>query len=219
NGTGKELVARAVHQISPRARGPFVRLNCAAIPRDLIESELFGHEKGSFTGAVAQKRGKFELANRGTLLLDEIGDMSLDTQAKLLRVVEESELERVGGTESIPFDVRVVAATNKDLVESIRAGGFREDLFFRLAVITIRVPPLRERGADIGVLSKHFLQRYCEENGRVPKTLTPAAEALLAQYAWPGNVRELRNMMERIVIMHDEDCVDAVHLRPLLLGV
>ena len=217
NGTGKELIARAVHQISPRARGPFVRLNCAAIPRDLIESELFGHEKGAFTGAVAQKRGKFELANRGTLFLDEIGDMSLDTQSKLLRVLEEGELERVGGTETIALDTRVVAATNKNLVEAIRNGAFREDLFFRLAVITIHVPPLRERGADIVMLARHFLQRYCEDNGRPAKTLTPAAAALLSQYAWPGNVRELRNMMERLVIMLDTTAVDVADIRPLLL--
>jgi two-component system nitrogen regulation response regulator NtrX len=217
NGTGKELVARAVHQISPRAAGPFVRLNCAAIPRDLIESELFGHERGAFTGAVAQKRGKFELANRGTLFLDEIGDMSLDTQAKLLRVLEESEMERVGGTDTIALDVRVVAATNKDLGREIGRGAFREDLYFRLAVITIRVPPLRERGADVVSLAQHYLRRYCEENGRPPKDLTPSASVLLSQYNWPGNVRELRNMMERVVIMLDEPAVDAVHLRPLLL--
>jgi two-component system nitrogen regulation response regulator NtrX len=217
NGTGKELVARAVHEISPRTKGPFVRLNCAAIPRDLIESELFGHEKGAFTGALAQKRGKFELANRGTLFLDEIGDMSLDTQAKLLRVLEESEMERVGGTDTIPLDVRLVAATNKDLAKEISRGTFREDLYFRLAVITIHVPPLHARGPDIVSLARHFLGRYCEDNGRSPKHLTDSAAALLSQYAWPGNVRELRNMMERVVIMLDETEVDASHLRPLLL--
>jgi len=217
NGTGKELVARAVHEISPRSKGPFVRLNCAAIPRDLIESELFGHERGAFTGAVAQKRGKFELAGRGTLFLDEIGDMSLDTQAKLLRVLEENEMERVGGTETIPLDVRVVAATNKDLAKEIGHGVFREDLYFRIAVITIRVPPLRDRGPDIASLAQHFLGRYCEENGRRSKRLSSAACTLLSQYSWPGNVRELRNMMERVVIMVDEDEIDAAHLRPLLL--
>jgi two-component system nitrogen regulation response regulator NtrX len=217
NGTGKELAARAIHQTSPRASGPFVRLNCAAIPRDLIESELFGHERGAFTGAVAQKRGKFELANGGTLFLDEIGDMSLDTQAKLLRVLEENEMERVGGTETIGLDARVVAATNKNLAQEIARGAFREDLYFRLAVITIHVPPLRDRGSDVGRLAEHFLRRYCDENGRRHKSLTPAALALLSQYAWPGNVRELRNMMERAVIMLDEDRVDAPHLRPLLL--
>jgi DNA-binding NtrC family response regulator len=217
NGTGKELVARAVHQISPRASGPFVRLNCAAIPRDLIESELFGHERGAFTGAVAQKRGKFEVANRGTLFLDEIGDMSLDTQAKLLRVLEESEMERVGGTDTIALDARVVAATNKDLAKEIGRGAFREDLYFRLAVITIRVPPLRERGPDIVSLAEHYLRRYSEENGRPPKALGAAAANLLSHYAWPGNVRELRNMMERAVIMLDDAAVDAAHLRPLLL--
>jgi two-component system nitrogen regulation response regulator NtrX len=218
NGTGKELAARAIHDISPRSKGPFVRLNCAAIPRDLIESELFGHEKGAFTGAVAQKRGKFELATRGTLFLDEIADMSLETQAKLLRVLEENEMERVGGTETIPLDVRVVAATNKRLVDEIGAGDFREDLYFRLAVITIHIPPLRERGLDIASLAQHFLARYCDDNGRTAKRLTPEALALLSQYSWPGNVRELRNMMERIVIMLDETDIDAPHLRPLLLA-
>ena len=218
NGTGKELVARAIHASSPRAAKPFVRLNCDAIPRDLIESELFGHEKGAFTGATTQKRGKFELARGGTLFLDEVGDMSLDTQAKLLRVLEENEMERVGGTQTIPLDARVVAATNKTLTQEIATGNFREDLYFRLAVITIRVPPLRERGADIVRLAEGFLQQYCDDNGRRAKTLTGAARALLAQYEWPGNARELRNMMERIVIMHDDDAVDDEHLRPLLLA-
>jgi two-component system nitrogen regulation response regulator NtrX len=218
NGTGKELVARAIHRISPRAQGPFVRLNCAAIPRDLIESELFGHERGAFTGALAQKRGKFELANHGTLLLDEIADMSLETQAKLLRVLEENEMERVGGTETLRLDARVVAATNKDLANAIERGVFREDLYFRIAVITIEVPPLRARGADVVTLAQHFLAHFCAENGRAAMHLTPAAAALLAQYAWPGNVRELRNMMERAVIMLEEPAVDAAHLRPLLLS-
>jgi two-component system nitrogen regulation response regulator NtrX len=218
NGTGKELAARAIHRISPRADGPFVRLNCAAIPRDLIESELFGHERGAFTGAVGQKRGRFEVANGGTLFLDEIGDMSLETQAKLLRVLEENEMERVGGTDTIALDARVVAASNKNLVAEIRRGAFREDLFFRLAVIIVTIPPLRERGSDIVLLAQHFLQRYCESNGRRPRTLTPAAGALLAQYSWPGNVRELRNMMERVVIMLDEDRVEPAQLLPLLLA-
>ena len=217
NGTGKELAARAIHAISPRSSKPFVRLNCAAIPRDLIESELFGHEKGAFTGATAQKRGKFELARGGTLFLDEIGDMSLETQAKLLRVLEENEMERVGGTETITLDARVVAATNKHLPQEISKGTFREDLYFRLAVITLQMPALRERGPDIVALAQHYLAHYCEENGRRHKLLTPAARALLSQYEWPGNVRELRNMMERIVIMHDAEEVDADHLRPLFL--
>jgi two-component system nitrogen regulation response regulator NtrX len=218
NGTGKELAARAIHAISPRASKPFVRLNCAAIPRDLIESELFGHEKGAFTGAMVQKRGKFELARGGTLFLDEIGDMSLETQAKLLRVLEENEMERVGGTDTIALDARVVAATNKNLPQEIGSGNFREDLYFRLAVITLQIPALRERGADIVRLAERFLHQYCEENGRRVKRLTPAACALLSQYEWPGNVRELRNMMERLVIMHDELEVDAEHLRPLFLS-
>jgi len=218
NGTGKELVAREIHATSPRAGKPFVRLNCAAIPRDLIESELFGHEKGAFSGATAQKRGKFELARGGTLFLDEVGDMSLDTQAKLLRVLEENEMERVGGTQTIPLDARVVAATNKALAQEIAKGNFREDLYFRLAVITVQVPPLRDRGGDIVTLAESFLQQYCDENGRHPKRLAPAAATLLSRYAWPGNVRELRNMMERIVIMQDGATVDAEHLRPLLLA-
>jgi two-component system nitrogen regulation response regulator NtrX len=218
NGTGKELAARAIHAISPRASKPFVRLNCAAIPRDLIESELFGHERGAFTGATAQKRGKFELARGGTLFLDEIGDMSLDTQAKLLRVLEENEMERVGGTETIALDARVVAATNKNLPQQIANGDFREDLYFRPAVITLQIPALRERGPDILRLAERFLRQYCEENGRRIKELTAAASALLSQYHWPGNVRELRNMMERLVIMHDELVVDAEHLSPLFLS-
>jgi two-component system nitrogen regulation response regulator NtrX len=217
NGTGKELVARAIHTISPRRQAPFQRLNCAAIPRDLIESELFGHEKGAFTGAVTQKPGKFELANGGTLFLDEIGDMSLDTQAKLLRVLEENEMERVGGTETIALNARVVAATNKALTQEIQEGRFREDLYFRLAVITITVPPLRNRGADIQSLAQRFLEQSCHENGRRSKALTESACFLLSQYHWPGNVRELRNMMERVVIMVDSESIDVEHLRPLLL--
>jgi two-component system nitrogen regulation response regulator NtrX len=217
NGTGKELVARAIHDISPRREAPFQRLNCAAIPRDLIESELFGHEKGAFTGAVAQKRGRFELANGGTLFLDEIADMSLDTQSKLLRVLEENEMERVGGTETLHLDARVVAATNKSLLQEIRQGNFREDLYFRIAVITITVPPLRDRGADIKILADNFLQHFLQENGRRPKKLSDAAAALLSQYHWPGNVRELRNMMERIVIMVDADLIDIDHIKPLFL--
>jgi two-component system nitrogen regulation response regulator NtrX len=218
NGTGKELAARAIHASSPRAKRPFVRLNCAAIPKDLIESELFGHEKGAFTGALSQKQGKFELARGGTLFLDEVGDMSLETQAKLLRVLEENEMERVGGTQTIPLDARVVAATNKNLSQEIGKGNFREDLYFRLAVITLRIPALRERGPDIVLLAETFLRQYCEENGRRPKQLTPAARAVLSQYDWPGNVRELRNMMERLVIMHDADRIDAEHLQSLMLS-
>jgi len=218
SGTGKELAARLIHRISPRAAQPFQSLNCAAIPRDLIESELFGHERGAFTGATAQKRGKLELARGGTFFLDEVGDMSLDTQAKLLRVLEANEMERVGGTETIPIDVRVVAATKKNLSEEIRHGAFRDDLYFRLAVITVTIPPLRERGPDIVQLGQHFLQQFCEANGRRPKTLAAEAGALLSQYGWPGNVRELRNMMERIVIMLDDEAVAAADLRPLLLG-
>jgi len=217
NGSGKELVARAIHEVSPRRDAPFQRLNCAAIPRDLIESELFGYEKGAFTGAVARKRGRFELANGGTLFLDEVGDMSLDTQSKLLRVLEENEMERVGGTETLRLDARVVAATNKSLLQEIQRGNFREDLYFRLAVIIITTPPLRDRGADISMLANNFLQHFLHENARRPMRLSDAATALLSQYHWPGNVRELRNMMERIVIMVDADLIDVDHVRPLFL--
>jgi two-component system, NtrC family, nitrogen regulation response regulator NtrX len=205
NGTGKELVARAIHAASPRARGPFIKVNCAAIPRDLVESELFGHERGAFTGATATRKGKFELADRGTLFLDEVGDMSLDAQAKLLRALETGEAERVGGGRPIRFDVRVIAATNKDLRAEIAAGRFREDLYYRLAVVPIEVPPLRERTEDIPLLAEHFLARACADNRRPRLRMQPAAASRLAAYDWPGNIRELRNLMERIAIMTDAD--------------
>jgi len=201
NGTGKELVARQIHLQSKRAEGPFVEVNCAAIPEELIESELFGHEKGAFTGAVALKRGRFELANGGTLFLDEIADMSLMTQAKVLRVLQEQSFERVGGTETLEVDVRVVAATNKNLEEEITRGGFREDLFYRLNVIPFHVPPLRERAEDIPSLALHFVEEFCAESGMRPKEIDPAALELLRSHPWPGNVRELRNLIERLVIM------------------
>ncbi|OGP86852.1 MAG: Fis family transcriptional regulator [Deltaproteobacteria bacterium RBG_13_65_10] len=201
NGTGKEVVARAIHALSLRHDKPFVEVNCAAIPEELIESELFGHEKGAFTGALAQKRGKFDLANQGTLFLDEIGDMSLKTQAKVLRILQERTFERVGGVKKIEVDVRVLAATNKDLEVEIAKGTFREDLFYRLNVIPFRVPPLRERLADIPALVDHFLGRSLAETGRGPKQIDKGVFAVFTAYAWPGNVRELRNMMERLVLM------------------
>jgi two-component system nitrogen regulation response regulator NtrX len=201
NGTGKELVARQIHLQSRRAAEPFVEVNCAAIPEELIESELFGHEKGAFTGAIARKLGKFELAHRGTLFLDEIADMSLKTQAKVLRVLQESKFERVGGTEPIEVDARVIAATNKDLEKEIAAGGFREDLYYRLAVIPFHVPPLRERREDIPDLARAFVKEFCAEAGTKPKALAPRALDALRAYPWPGNVRELRNLMERLVLM------------------
>ncbi len=201
NGSGKEMVAAAIHALSRRASGPFVKLNCAALPRDLIESELFGYERGAFTGAQQSKKGRLELAHGGTLLLDEVGDLSLDSQAKLLRALESGELERLGGTRSIPFDVRVIAATNKDLAAEIQAGRFRQDLFYRLNVLPLHVPPLRERKPDIPVLAEHFLRRFCEREGVPVKRLDAEAAALLSDYAWPGNVRELRNLMERAAIL------------------
>jgi two-component system nitrogen regulation response regulator NtrX len=201
SGTGKELVARALHRASKRAIGPFIEVNCAAIPQDLIESELFGHEKGSFTGATGMKRGKFELADNGTIFLDEIADMSLATQAKVLRVLEGQEFQRVGGIKTLKSDVRVVAASNKDLAAEIKKGTFREDLFFRLNVVPLEVPPLRERADDIPRLVRHFLQEFSIEYGQKPKTIDDEALALFVRYSWPGNVRELRNIIERLMIM------------------
>jgi DNA-binding NtrC family response regulator len=201
NGTGKELVARALHQHSKRASGPFVKVNCAAIPSELIESELFGHEKGAFTGATQMRRGKFELADAGTLFLDEIGDMSLGAQAKVLRALQEGEIERVGGSETIKVEVRVVAATNKVLPEEIAAGRFREDLYYRLNVVPIVVPPLREHREDIPALVEHFLQQACRANDMRLRRIDQAAIGLLMQYDWPGNVRELKNSIERLVIL------------------
>ncbi|MCC7032695.1 MAG: sigma-54-dependent Fis family transcriptional regulator [Acidobacteria bacterium] len=212
NGTGKELVARTIHQLSRRRLGPFVEVNCAAIPEELIETELFGHVKGAFTGSVADKPGRFEQASGGTIFLDEIGDMSLKTQAKVLRVLQEQVMERVGGTQRIRVDVRVLAATNKDLVAEIRAGRFREDLYFRLNVIPIFVPPLRDRPDDIPVLADHFMAVVAAEYGRRPKRLAPEAMARLQQYHWPGNVRELRNTIERLVIMVEGDTIIAQDL-------
>ena len=201
SGSGKELVARAIHKSSKRAAGPFVEVNCAAIPQELIESELFGHEKGSFTGATGMKRGKFELADRGTIFLDEIADMSLATQAKVLRVLEGQEFQRVGGTKTLKTDVRVIAASNKDLAAEIRKGSFREDLFYRLNVVPLDVPPLRERKDDIPLLVRYFLQEFAAEYGQKPKAIDASALDLFIRYPWNGNVRELRNFIERMVIM------------------
>jgi two-component system nitrogen regulation response regulator NtrX len=201
NGTGKELVARAIHHNSHRQEKPFVEVNCAAIPEELIESELFGHEKGSFTGATTQRRGKFDQAHKGTLFLDEIGDMSLKTQAKVLRILQEHKFERVGGNKTIEVDVRVIAATNKDLEKEIAAGNFREDLYYRLNVIPFHVPPLRERKSDIPPLANHFLEYFCSKESRETKTLDKEALQAVMDYPWPGNVRELKNLIERLVIM------------------
>jgi two-component system nitrogen regulation response regulator NtrX len=212
NGTGKELVARAVHALSRRRAGPFVEVNCAAIPEELIESELFGHVRGAFTGAVADRRGKFEVADGGTLFLDEIADMSLKTQAKVLRALQEQVVDRVGGASSVRVDVRVIAATNKDLPAEIRGGRFREDLFFRLNVIPIAVPPLREREDDIPLLAEHFIMQLSREYGRRPKTFETAAMAALRRYTWPGNVRELQNVLERLMIMVPGDVIALRHL-------
>ncbi len=201
SGAGKELVALAIHRASRRSSGPFVEVNCAAIPQELIESELFGHEKGSFTGATVMKRGKFELAHGGTIFLDEIADMSMATQAKVLRVLESQEFQRVGGTKTLKADVRVIAASNKTLVNEIEKGAFREDLYYRLNVIPLDVPPLRERADDIPRLVRHFMQEFSTEYGQKTKTIDDDALELFVRYQWPGNVRELRNIIERLIIM------------------
>ncbi len=201
NGSGKEEVARLIHDQSARAKAPFVEVNCAAIPEELIESELFGHMKGAFTGAIRDQKGKFREAHGGTLFLDEIGDMSLKTQAKVLRALQEGRIEPVGGGGAISVDVRVIAATNKDLTEEIKAGRFREDLFFRLAVVPLRVPPLRERGEELITLAEAFLARFARSYGRTTKRLSPEARETLLRHEWPGNVRELKNLMERALIL------------------
>lgn len=216
SGTGKELVAVAIHGLSNRQRKPFVRINCAAIPKELIESEMFGHEKGAFTGATAKRRGKFELASGGTLLLDEVGDLSPEAQAKLLRVIEAGEIERVGGSETIPVDVRIIAATNHDLEAEVREGRFREDLFFRLHVMPIHIPPLRERKQDIPLLVAHFFDRYRSRHGLRPPNLTDSALGALRAYDWPGNVRELGNTVERLMILHPEQDIGASEIAAVL---
>lgn len=212
NGTGKELVAKNIHQLSYRKDKPFVDINCAAIPDELIESELFGYEKGAFTGALSRKAGKLEIANEGTIFLDEIGDMSLKAQAKLLRAIETKSFHRLGGLQKIDVDVRFICASNKDLKKLIEQGLFREDLYYRLAVITLEVPPLRERGYDIIILAEYFLDKFCQENKTKPKKLTEEAKEALLEYNWPGNVRELKNLMERLSITVEKDVIDAESL-------
>jgi two-component system nitrogen regulation response regulator NtrX len=216
NGTGKELVAKEVHRRSRRAGGPFVEVNCAAIPESLIESELFGHEKGAFTSALARRRGKFETANTGTLFLDEIADMSLATQAKVLRVLQEMRFERVGGEESISVDVRVISATNRDVREMIGAGKFREDLFFRINVVPITVPPLRERREDLPELVAYFMEKYKRPSEKEPRAVTPEGMKVLSGYHWPGNIRELKNFVERINIMTEEQAISGAGVKAFL---
>jgi len=208
NGSGKEIVARNLHRLSLRADQPFIDVNCAAIPEELIESELFGHRKGAFTGAIDDRKGKFELADGGTLFLDEVGDMSLKTQAKVLRVLQEQTFQRVGGQQTIKVDVRVIAATNKNLEAEIAAGAFRSDLYYRLAVIPIEIPPLRARGDDVALIAEHFLRRFAAETGRPKKKLSAGAASKLKAYHWPGNVRELRNVAERLAILLQSDTIE-----------
>jgi len=219
SGTGKELVARTIHERSARRNGPFVAVNCAALPETLLESELFGYEKGAFTGAAGRKEGRFELANGGTLFLDEVADLSLVTQPKILRVLQEGEFERLGGTRSLQVDVRIVAATNQDLSEMVKEKRFREDLYYRLNVITVRVPPLRERHEDIRVLAQHYLRVYAAKNGRKLEGFSNEALERLESYAWPGNVRELENLIERTVLLARKDRIDAEDLPEEVAGV
>ena len=212
SGTGKELFARALHALSPRSDGPFVAINCAAIPETLLETELFGHEKGAFTGAAQRKPGRFELAHRGTLFLDEIGDLPLALQAKILRALEQKQFERVGGTQSLIVDVRVVAATNRNLRQRVAERQFREDLYFRLSVFPIQIPPLRERGDDVLILARHFVEKFCKDLNKKALMLAPAAIEDIKAYAWPGNVRELQNCIERAVILTEGDAIQPRHL-------
>ena len=212
SGTGKELFARSLHALSPRADAPFVAINCAAIPENLLETELFGYEKGAFTGAVQRKPGKFEMAHRGTLFLDEIGDLPIGLQAKILRALEERRFERVGGTGSVQVDVRLVAATNKGLRAAVAARRFREDLYFRLSVFPITIPPLRERPGDVPLLARFFVERFCRDLKKKPLVLSPGALEQLQSYRWPGNVRELQNCIERAVILSDGDSILPRHL-------
>ncbi|WP_058912813.1 acetoacetate metabolism transcriptional regulator AtoC [Entomohabitans teleogrylli] len=218
SGTGKELIARAIHYNSRRSAGPFIKVNCAALPESLLESELFGHEKGAFTGAQMQRQGLFERAHQGTLLLDEVGEMPLNLQAKLLRVLQERELERIGGHQTIQVDIRIVAATNRDLAAMVEQGAFRQDLFYRLNVIHLEIPPLRERPEDIPLLANHFLQKFSAENQREIIDIDPAALALLSAWLWPGNIRELSNVIERAVIMSTGAIIFSDDLPPALLS-
>ena len=218
SGTGKELVASAIHDGSPRRDKPFVRVNCAAIPRDLVESEMFGHERGAFTGATDRRIGRFELAHRGTLFLDEVGDLGAEAQAKLLRAIEAKEIERVGGGKPIPVDVRMVSATNKDLTRAVSDGSFREDLLFRLNVIPIQLPPLRERPADIPALVRHFSVLHRMRTGQPLPSWSDDAVAALTRYGWPGNVRELANIVERLAILHPGRTVEVADVATVLPG-
>ena len=218
SGTGKELVANALHRASPRREERFLAINCGAIPSDILESELFGHERGSFTGAVARKIGKFETAHRGTLFLDEISELYPELQVKLLRVLEERRIMRVGGHDLIDVDFRLIAATNRDLEKEIAEGRFREDLYYRLKVVTLPIPPLRDRGADLLLLAEHYLAIFCREHGKPIKTLTPEALGALQAHAWPGNVRELRNVLESLVIFHQTESIQVQDLPPELRG-
>jgi Nif-specific regulatory protein len=215
-GTGKELIAHALHINSPRAKNAYLRINCGALPENLIESELFGHERGAFTDASELRRGRFELANGGTLFLDEVGELSLTMQARLLRVLQEREFERVGGTETLRTDVRLLAATNRDLEAEVRNGRFRADLYYRLNVFTIHVPPLRERAEDILMLAEHFLKKYAREQQRDVRHFSPRTRDLLTAYIWPGNVRELENTIERAVVMAEDQIIHHYHLPPAL---
>lgn len=217
SGTGKEMAARAIHFLSRRCKGPFVSINCAALPENLLESELFGHMRGSFTGAVADKKGMFEVAHRGTLFLDEVGEMSPLTQVKLLRVLQEKRIRRVGGTEEIPVDVRIIAATNQDLKKKIEKGNFREDLFYRLNVISFKMPPLRKRREDIPLFVSYFLKKYCLGMGRKLKRIPPEVMKVFESYPWPGNVRELENVMERIVAIEERETITEESLPEELL--
>jgi transcriptional regulator with PAS, ATPase and Fis domain len=212
NGTGKELLARYIHAQSPRAEKPFIAVNLAAVPLELLESELFGHEKGAFTGAVGRRKGRFEMAHEGTIFLDEVGDLPLAVQAKLLRVLQEREFERLGGTETIRADVRIVAATNHDLLQLVREGAFREDLYYRLNVFQIFLPPLRQRREDIPILAGHFLQKYNHETKRSITEINPRAMARLEEYHWPGNIRELQNVIERAVVLCSGSVITIDHL-------
>src|SRR5438270_10560591 len=210
SGTGKEMAANALHAYSPRRAGPFVKVSCASFVETLLESELFGHEKGAFTHAISQRKGRFETANKGTIFLDEIGEMSLNTQKKLLRVLQEREFERVGGSLTIKVDVRVVAATNRDLLAAVREGRFREDLYYRLNVFPIRLPPLRERGEDVPLLAKFFVAKHAARMGKAIRDIAPRATAALAAYPWPGNIRELENVLERAVILEIGEVLDSI---------
>jgi two-component system nitrogen regulation response regulator NtrX len=217
SGTGKELVASAIHDASPRRDKPFVRVNCAAIPKDLVESEMFGHERGAFTGATQMRIGRFELAHRGTLFLDEVGDLGPDAQAKLLRAIEAKEIQRVGGNKVIRADVRILSATNHDLQRAVRAGAFREDLFFRLQVIPLAIPPLRERGDDILELVEHFSEQFLQRSGQAKPRWRSDALQLLREYPWPGNVRELANIVERLAILHPGAEITGQHVEDVLI--